>query len=169
MAEEARRRQGQARRAAGERRPVGEDEMQDERSGDGGDREIESLDPQGRQAHDEADQHGGKSAPGQVDQRRQAEAPGQHRRRVGAHAHECGMSEADLPGVARQHVQAGGGDDVDADQAGEELPVLPGHEREGDEAHAEDAHPEPLRAAVEERFVLLVGPGCGADAHGCLS
>ena len=164
-AEEARRLDRQSARAAGDRSPIEEDRLQNEGRGDCGQREIETFHTQARNAEHRPDGRGHKAAGRNGQPERQREMIRQIGRSVGADAHEGRMAETDKTGKSRENHQSHRRDDVDRDEAGEELPVIRGNEGKQDQREGERSKPRALHVCFEDRLVGCVGLFRRADPH----
>ena len=93
----------------------------DEAEGERGHRQVESLEPQARDAERQA--HRGGAEAGRQERRRKGQprrTDRQDRGRIGADRQEARVAEGELIRVARQEVQPDGDDRVDDDQARQE-------------------------------------------------
>ena len=135
---------------------MGDHPLDDLLRGQRRDREVETLQPQRRQAEDQADRRGDDRRERDGHPERKAHAGGEDPRRVGADGQEPALPHRDLPGVADQDVEAERADGGDRDLVGEVEPVRAGEEREGEHDDREDGETRLLQRQAPQRHVGAV-------------
>ena len=153
----------QAHVAAGQPFPARDDLHDDHVEGERGDRQVDALEAQRRQADDDADRGREQRRAGQRHHERHA-AGLQQRLGVGADREEGRVAERDLPGEADEQHQPEADDRIDEDEVQLRQDVLAGDERRGEQHQAQQPVPEELPAVLEQADVLVVA-GLEDEAH----
>src|SRR5215467_3722962 len=131
--------------------------LDDELTGEGGDREVEALDAHGGDPHHRPHQRGHEPTREEIDGPRRAQADGQVCCGVGAHRHEGPVPDGHLPRVADEDVEAEGADHGDPDEVGEgEVVLIEGERNHPEEEDGEGAHCPPRDGQRIQRHVRLV-------------
>ena len=125
-----RRLQAQPAHTTGHRFPLRKDEVQEHAGRQGCDGQVQPLDPQRGQPHQNPHRGSHQARQQQRHRKRQASVEGEPGHSVGTHAHKPGLPQGNQAGKAGQDVQSGGADHRDADQAAQVQQVGIRHERE---------------------------------------
>ena len=119
--------------------------------------QVEALDPQARQAEEQANYAAGERGQRQRDEERETGVNNQQRRRVTAHKHKGRLAQRNLAGVAGQDVQALHSDDRIGDLIGgaDQVCVAPQGQSEGSQ-QAEAQQPK-VPGPAQQRHILFIG------------
>ncbi len=128
-AEEPRRRQAEPVGAVGDRVPGVEHPLRGGGERVGGEREIDLSQPQRRHRDHHRDRRREQTAGEQRQRKDEAEPVAEHARRVDADAEEGDMGEGELPGQAKQHIEAECEHRIHEQQVGE-IDAVGGQERQ---------------------------------------
>ncbi len=136
--------------------PVVDDPDDDELGGDGGDGQVEALDPHRRQAENKPHHPGHQPRADQPHQERHLEAVGQDGGGIGADGDEAGVPDGKLAAVADQDIQPDGRNEGDADEVDHAQPVVAEIKRHGEEHGQEGDEQHPVRPGAQDGHVLGV-------------
>jgi len=150
--------------AAGHAFPAGKALFNDEAKGQRCDAQVDAFDPQRGHAHDDARHRREHHADHQRHRKRKAQV-GEVGLGIGPHAHEGGLTDRDLAGVARQQHQAQAHDGVDQHETELRQPVLLKQHGRNQQHRHQCAVPESMTLMLGERDILLVA-GLEDETHG---
>ena len=141
--------------AAGQMLPACDDLLDDHVEREGRDRKVDALEPQRRQADDDADRRRQQRRTGERHDERHAGRL-QQCLGVGSDREECRVAERDLPGVPDEQHQPEADDRIDADELQLREDVAADEIRHRKQEHAEQPIPEDLAAVLKQADVLGV-------------
>ncbi len=136
--------------------PPREHFLDDEGEGEGGNGEIDAGHAKGGQADEHAGSGGEHGGQGDGEEPRESEILGEVHVGVRADPEERRVTQADEPGVAREHHEGEAAQSVDQHEA--DVHEIGGDElRQHEQTHEQGNVPVPLRAVGEEGEVLAIG------------
>ena len=149
---------------AGHRIPMGDGELDDEVRRERRHREVETFQPERRNAEDHPRERRQDARQRNHHHERKTVA-GEPGRRVRADGHERGVPEGDLSGEPRQDVETHRRDDGDRGAVQDVEPVRRAEERQHEEDDEERGEDVPVARGFEDRHVRAVGGVEFAGAH----